>query len=142
MKRGGVSFSSAKSGEDFFGGWVTAQIPLPVLYNNVQRTSALQIERALHEPAYPPPTNPPPPPPPKSAKKSQQIGEQIGAPIFRQNRLPVPRTHLPYGCSIVAVMWKRKISLNFRKKKFRLLVSTCSLSTCVAVHSGGLVVYA
>ena len=28
--------------------------------------------------------------PPKSAKKSQQIGEQIGGPVFRQNRLPVP----------------------------------------------------
>ena len=29
---------------------------------------------------------------------------------------PRPQTHLPYGCSIVAVMWKCKISLNFRKK--------------------------
>ena len=29
-------------------------------------------------------------PPPKSAKKSQQIGEQIGGPIFQQNSFPVP----------------------------------------------------
>ena len=36
-----------------------------------------------------------PPPPPKSAKKSQQIGEQIGGPIFRQNRLPVPWISVP-----------------------------------------------
>ena len=28
-------------------------------------------------------------PAPKSAKKSQQIGEQNGGPIFRQNRFPV-----------------------------------------------------
>ena len=28
--------------------------------------------------------------PPKSAKKSQQITEQIGGPIFQQNRFPVP----------------------------------------------------
>ena len=34
-------------------------------------------------------------PPPKSAKKSQQIGEQIGGPIFRQNRLPVPWISVP-----------------------------------------------
>ena len=31
---------------------------------------------------------------------------------------PRPQTHLPYGCSIVAVMWKRKMSLNVRKKIF------------------------
>ena len=36
-----------------------------------------------------------PPPPPKLAKKSQQIGEQIGGPIFRQNRLPVPWISVP-----------------------------------------------
>ena len=35
------------------------------------------------------------PPPPQSAKKSQQIGEQIGGPIFRQNRLPVPWISVP-----------------------------------------------
>ena len=34
-------------------------------------------------------------PAPKSAKKSQQIGEQIGGPIFRQNRLPVPWISVP-----------------------------------------------
>ena len=33
--------------------------------------------------------------PPKSAKKSQKIGEQIGGPIFRQNRLPVPWILVP-----------------------------------------------
>ena len=35
------------------------------------------------------------PPSPKSAKKSQQIGEQIGGPFFRQNRLPVPWISVP-----------------------------------------------
>ena len=33
--------------------------------------------------------------PPKSAKKSQQIGEKIGGPIFRQNRLPLPWISVP-----------------------------------------------
>ena len=31
---------------------------------------------------------------------------------------PRPLTHLPYGCSIVAFMWKGKISLKFQKKNF------------------------
>ena len=31
---------------------------------------------------------------------------------------PRPLTHLPYGCSIVAFMWKRRISLNFENKFF------------------------
>ena len=34
-------------------------------------------------------------PAPKSAKKSQQIGEQIGRPIFRQNRFPVTWISVP-----------------------------------------------
>ena len=55
---------------------------------------------------------------------------------------PRPQTHLPYGCSIVAFMWKPKTSLNFRKKNVRLSVSTWSLSNGVAVHSDGPVVYA
>ena len=51
-------------------------------------------------------------------------------------------THLPYGCSIVAFMWKRKISLNFQIFFFvSLSVSTWSLSCDIAVHSGP-VVYA
>ena len=33
--------------------------------------------------------------PPKSAKKSQQIGEQSGGPIFRQNGFPVPWISVP-----------------------------------------------
>ena len=28
---------------------------------------------------------------------------------------PRPQRHLPFGCSVVGVMWKRKISLNFQK---------------------------
>ena len=34
-------------------------------------------------------------PPPKSAKKSQQIGKQIGRPIFGENRFPVPWISVP-----------------------------------------------
>ena len=55
---------------------------------------------------------------------------------------PRPLTHLPYGCSIVAFMWKRKISLNFFENFFRHSVSIWSLSTDIAVHSGGPVVSA
>ena len=34
--------------------------------------------------------------PPKSAKKSQQIGKQIGGPIFRQNRFPLLWISVPW----------------------------------------------
>ena len=64
-----------------------------------------------------------PPPPPKSAKKSQQIGGTNRRTNFSAKQVasalglsPRPQTHLPFGCSVVGVMRKPKISLNFRKK--------------------------
>ena len=67
----------------------------------------------------------PPPPPP--------IGEEIPTNQQTNRRTdfsakqvpgaldlsPRPQTHLPFSCSVVGVMWKPKISLNFRKKKPR-----------------------
>ena len=62
------------------------------------------------------------PPPQKSAKKSQQIGRTNRQTDFSAKQVPSaldlsprPKTHLPIGCSVVGVMWKPKISLNFQK---------------------------
>ena len=49
------------------------------------------------------------------------------------------QTHLPFGCSVVGVMWKPKISLNFQNK-FHLSVCTWFLSNSLpaAVYSSGI----
>ena len=72
-----------------------------------------------------PPFQPPPPPALKTAKKSQQNQRTNWRTDFSAKQAPSaldlsprPQTHLPYRCLIVAVMWKRKISLNFQKKNF------------------------
>ena len=66
-------------------------------------------------------------PPPKSAKKSQQNGGTNWQTNFSAKQVasaldlsPRPQTHLPFGCSVVGVMWKPKISLNFQKKNSSL----------------------
>ena len=65
--------------------------------------------------------------PPNGRRNPNKSVEQIGGPIFQQNRFPVPWIsvpgpkyiiHLPFGCSVVGVMWKAKICLNFQKKIF------------------------
>jgi len=55
-----------------------------------------------------------------SAKKSQQIGGTNRRTNFSAKQVPSaldlsprPQTHLPFGCSVVGVTWKPKISLNF-----------------------------
>ena len=77
--------------------------------------------KCLKKPAYAEGLQPLPPPP-KSAKKSQQIGRPNRWTDFSAKRVPSalylsprPQTHLPLGCSVVGVMWKAKICLNFKK---------------------------
>ena len=66
----------------------------------------------------------------QGVQPSPQIGEEI--PTNRQTNQrtdfspkqapsaldlsPRPQTHLPFGCSVVGVIWKPKISRNFREK--------------------------
>ena len=104
------SAKSAEVGRPFFFG------------GGVALSKSLHTARSLHPQALIP-TSPPPPP---------KIGEEI--PTNRRTNWrtnfsakqassaldlsPRPQTHLPYGCSIVAIMWKHKISLNFRQKIF------------------------
>ena len=49
---------------------------------------------------------------------------------------PRPLTIPPHVCSIVSFMYKRKISLKFKKNILRPSVPTWSLSIDIAVHSG------
>ena len=80
-------------------------------------------------------------PAPKLAKESQQIGEQVGRPIFRQNRSPVPWISVPgptHTFLWLLCRWShvetQKMS-QFSEKIFRLLVCTWSLSTFLAVQA-------
>ena len=87
------------------------------------------------------------PPTQNRRRNPNKSAEQIGGPIFQQNRFPVPwilvrgSKHLPFGCSVVGVMWKPKLSLN-SQKKILLSVCTWSLRTCMSVSASGPVVYA
>ena len=65
----------------------------------------------------------PPPPPPVPARKTQCSGATFRRAVFSAKEVPgaqdlSPRaqTHLPFGCSVVGVMWKPKASLNLQKK--------------------------
>ena len=63
----------------------------------------------------------PQPPPPKIGEEiptNQRTDFSAKQAPSALDLSPKPQTHLPYGCSIVVVMWKRKISLNFPKKIF------------------------
>ena len=80
------------------------------------------------------------PPPP-------QIGEQIGGPIFRQNRFPVPWISVagPKHTFLLVALQLESCGnpkyLSIFKKKNRPSVSTWSLSSAAAVQGGGPVVY-
>ena len=69
-----------------------------------------------------------PPPPPVPARKTQRSGATFRRAVFSAKEVPgaqdlSPRTqtHLPFGCSVVGVMWKPKASLNLQKKKISSL---------------------
>jgi len=62
-------------------------------------------------------------PPPVPARKTQCSGATFRRAVFSAKEVPgaqdlSPRaqTHLPFGCSVVGVMWKPKASLNLQKK--------------------------
>ena len=64
-------------------------------------------------------------PPPVPARKTQRSGATFRRAVFSAKEVPgaqelSPRaqTHLPFGCSVVGVMWKPKASLNLQKKIF------------------------
>ena len=64
-------------------------------------------------------------PPPVPARKTQCSGATFRRAVFSAKEVPgaqdlSPRaqTHLPFGCSVVGVMWKPKASLNLQKKIF------------------------
>ena len=66
-----------------------------------------------------------PNPPPVPARKPQCSGATFRRAVFSAKEVPgaqdlSPRaqTHLPFGCSVVGVMWKPKASLNLQKKNF------------------------
>ena len=61
-------------------------------------------------------------PPPVPARKTQRSGATFGRAVFSAKEVPSaqdlrPRaqTHLPFGCSVVGVMWKPKAALNLQK---------------------------
>ena len=63
------------------------------------------------------------PPPPVPARKTQRSGATFRRAVFSAKEVPgaqdlSPRaqTHLPFGCSVVGVMWRPKASLNLQKK--------------------------
>ena len=69
------------------------------------------------------------PPPPVPARKTQCSGATFRRAVFSAKEVPgaqdlSPRaqTHLPFGCSVVGVMWKPKASLNLQKVFFHLSV--------------------
>ena len=62
-------------------------------------------------------------PPPLPARKTQRSGATFWRAVFSAEEVPSaqdlrPRaqTHLPFGCSVVGVMWKPKAALNLQKK--------------------------
>ena len=64
-------------------------------------------------------------PSPVPARKTQRSGATFRRAVFSAKEVPgaqdlSPRaqTHLPFGCSVVGVMWKPKASLNLQKKIF------------------------
>ena len=64
-------------------------------------------------------------PPPVPARKTQCSGATFRRAVFSAKEVPgaqdlSPRaqTHLPFGCSVVGVMWKPKASLKLSKKIF------------------------
>ena len=66
-----------------------------------------------------------PPPPPFRREEPNVPAQRSGEPFFSAKEVPgaqdlSPRaqTHLPFGCSVVGVMWKPKASLNLQKKFF------------------------
>ena len=63
-----------------------------------------------------------PPPPPRSSEKNPTFRRNVPASRFfskrvpsAQDLLPGAQTHLPFGCSVVGVMWKPKAALNLPK---------------------------
>ena len=93
-----------------------------------------------------PPTGNPPPVP---ARKTQRSGATFRRAVFSAKEVPgaqdlSPRvqTHLPFGCSVVGVMWKPKASLNLQKKNFHLSVCPWFLISCMSESATGPVVYA
>ena len=90
-----------------------------------------------------------PPPPPVPARKTQCSGATFRRAIFSAKEVPgaqdlSPRaqTHLPFGCSVVGVMWKPKASLRLQKKFFHLSVCTWFLISGMSEPATGPVVYA
>ena len=89
-------------------------------------------------------------PPPVPARKTQRSGATFRQAVFSAKEVPSaqdlsPRaqTHLPFGCSVVGVMWKPKASLNLQKKKnFHLSVCTWFLISGMSESATGPVVYA
>ena len=87
-------------------------------------------------------------PSPQISEQSQQIGQQIGRPIFRQNRLPVPWISVPDPKHTFLMVAQQVEScgnpkyLSIFGKVFSASVCTWSLSSTMAVQAGGLVVYA
>ena len=81
------------------------------------------------------------PPPHNSAKRSpQRFSGRIRRTGCSAKQAPSdldlgprPQTHLPFACFAVGVMWKPKISLNFREKIYTRLVWTWSVSSNVSV---------
>ena len=76
-------------------------------------------------------------PPPVPARKTQCSGATFRRAVFSAKEVPgaqdlSPRaqTHLPFGCSVVGVMWKPKASLNLQKKIF---ISRCLYGSWSAV---------
>ena len=74
---------------------------------------------------FTPPLPGAPNPSPVPARKTQRSGATFRRAVFSAKEVPgaqdlSPRaqTHLPFGCSVVGVMWKPKASLNLQKKIF------------------------
>ena len=87
-------------------------------------------------------------PPPRSGEKTQRSGATFRQAVFSAKQVPSaqalsPRaqTHLPFGCSVVGVMWKPKASLNL-EKNFHLSVCTWFLMSDMSESATGPVAYA
>ena len=92
--------------------------------------------------------------PPVPARKTQHSGATFRRAVFSAKEVPSaqdlsPRaqTHLPFGCSVVGVMWKPKAALNLQKKSSslglymvhdQLYVRTCHWSSgiCTGLQIG------
>jgi hypothetical protein len=107
----------ARDGRPLAGLWlrthvhVDTQVHTAALFKMASRASRMAISLSS--------CNPPPVP----ARKTQCSGATFRRAVLSAKEVPgaqflSPRaqTHLPFGCSVVGVMWKPKASLNLQKK--------------------------